>query len=92
MLFVRPVDEARFVLRDRKFEAKYKVKLEDVIVRAKERPNLLLSGMYVYLTPHIHPPVDTISQIVEAAGGKVYLALLNCIQLLIMFGFREELT
>ncbi|CAM6117928.1 unnamed protein product [Calypogeia fissa] len=74
-------DETRFVLRDRKFEAKYKVRLEEVIRRAKERPNLLLDGMYIYLTAHIHPPVDTISQIVQAAGGKVLGSLEEALQM-----------
>ncbi|KAL3694383.1 hypothetical protein R1sor_008034 [Riccia sorocarpa] len=63
--------EEGFILKDKKFEAKYNLSLKDVIPRARQMPNLLLDGLYIYPSPHVHPPVSTISDIIKAAGGQV---------------------
>ncbi|KAL2633349.1 hypothetical protein R1flu_004828 [Riccia fluitans] len=73
--------EEPFILKDKKFEAKYNTSLKDVIPRAREMPNLLLDGLYIYPTPHVHPPVDTISDIIKAAGGQVLQTLEEALQL-----------
>ncbi|OAE35494.1 hypothetical protein AXG93_2189s1280 [Marchantia polymorpha subsp. ruderalis] len=67
----RFVAEEPYILSDKKFEAKYNTTLRDVIPKAKQMPNLLLDGLYIYPSPNVHPPVDTISDIIKAAGGQV---------------------
>ncbi|KAG6553336.1 hypothetical protein Mapa_005070 [Marchantia paleacea] len=67
----RFVDEEPYILSDKKFEAKYNTSLRDVIPKAQQMPNLLLDGLYIYPSPNVHPPVNTISDIIKAAGGQV---------------------
>ncbi|GLJ53800.1 hypothetical protein SUGI_1148380 [Cryptomeria japonica] len=69
------IDEMPFILKDKAFESKYGVNVEDAVLRARANLHKLLDGFHVYLTSHIQPPVEVLSSIVESAGGKVVLSL-----------------
>lgn len=64
-----------YVLKDKDFELKYGVKVEDVVLKASANPRVLLNDFHVYLTPHVQPQVEDLSAIIMAAGGKVSVFL-----------------
>ncbi|CAM6011686.1 unnamed protein product [Sphagnum balticum] len=69
------VDERPFLLRDKQFEAKYKVRVADVVEKARQRPHSLLQGYYLYPTPHVQPPLTTIVRLAQAAGARILSSL-----------------
>jgi len=69
------VGEMPYILKDKDFESKYGVKVEDVVLKACANPRELLNGFHVYLTPHVQPQVEDLSAIIMAAGGKAVLSL-----------------
>lgn len=69
------VGEMPYVLKDKDFESKYGVKVEDVVLKASANPRVLLNDFHVYLTPHVQPQVEDLSAIIMAAGGKAVLSL-----------------
>ncbi|CAK9861873.1 unnamed protein product [Sphagnum jensenii] len=69
------VDERPFLLRDKQFETKYKVRVADVVEKARQRPHSLLQGYYLYPTPHVQPPLTTIVRLAQAAGARILSSL-----------------
>jgi len=65
-----------YILKDKDFESKYGLKVEDVVLKACANPRELLKGFDVYLTPHVQPKVEDLSAIIMAAGGKVSMFLI----------------
>lgn len=58
-----------FLLKDKDNEKKFKLKLEDALVRAKANKRSLLRRVPVYCTEEIPNGKDTYKSIVEANGG-----------------------
>ncbi|XP_009611621.1 uncharacterized protein [Nicotiana tomentosiformis] len=65
------IDEMPFILRDEDYELQYRTELKGVVLRAKTYPQSLLKGYDICLAAHVHPPVGTLSDIVNSAGGNV---------------------
>ncbi|CAN4089831.1 unnamed protein product [Withania somnifera] len=65
------IDEIPFILRDEDYELKYRSELKGAVLRAKAYPQALLKGYDICLSAHVHPPVGTLSAIVQSAGGNV---------------------
>ncbi len=68
-------DERPFLLRDKQFETKYKVRVADVVEKARQRPHSLLQGYYLYPTRHVQPPLTTIVRLAQTAGARVRIVL-----------------
>ena len=68
--------EMPYILKDKDFESKYGLKVEDVVLKACANPRELLKGFDVYLTPHVQPKVEDLSAIIMAAGGKLSMFLI----------------
>lgn len=49
------------------------MELKSAVFRARARPGALLKGLDIWLATHVQPPRDTLSAIVESAGGNVSL-------------------
>ncbi|XP_021741099.1 uncharacterized protein LOC110707378 [Chenopodium quinoa] len=67
------VDEHPFLLKDEDYLMKYRVDLEEAVLRARRNPLRLLKGYTVCLTTHVHPPINMLSAIVKSAGGDVHV-------------------
>ncbi|GFP90911.1 mediator of DNA damage checkpoint protein 1 [Phtheirospermum japonicum] len=67
----RFVDETHFILEDEDYRTRYRCELKSAVLRAKARPNALFKGLDIWLSPHVQPPPNTLSAIVESAGGNV---------------------
>nr|XP_024374624.1 uncharacterized protein LOC112281876 isoform X2 [Physcomitrium patens] len=74
------VDEKEYLLRDKEYESKYKAPLTNAIQIAQHKSCSLFAGFYIYPTPHVQPPLDTIVKLSEAAGGKVLKSLDEALQ------------
>ncbi|CAK7342698.1 unnamed protein product [Dovyalis caffra] len=69
------VDELPYILCDEEYVLKYRAELKDAVLRAKARPRALLKGYSICIANHIQPPFQTLSPIVESAGGNVISGL-----------------
>ena len=63
------VDESNFLLKDNRTETEFKFKLQDSLLRARERP--LFQDITFYLTPSVVPGKPILQEIIENAGGKI---------------------
>ncbi|KAF9595077.1 hypothetical protein IFM89_036966 [Coptis chinensis] len=64
------LDELPFILQDEDYVSKYRLELKDAVLRAKACPRALLKGYDIRLAKHVQPSVNTLSDIVKAAGGN----------------------
>nr|TKS09901.1 uncharacterized protein D5086_0000090020 [Populus alba] len=71
----RFVDELPYILYDEDYVLKHKAELKDAVLRARARPQALLKGYNVCIAKHVQPPFQTLSAIVESAGGNVISGL-----------------
>eukprot|EP00258_Populus_trichocarpa_P042184 XP_024458203.1 uncharacterized protein LOC7473591 [Populus trichocarpa] len=71
----RFVDELPYILYDEEYVLKHKAELKDAVLRARARPQALLKGYNVCIAKHVQPPFQTLSAIVESAGGNVISGL-----------------
>lgn len=67
----RFVDELPFLLKDEDFLIKFRVDLDEAVLRARRNPQALFKGYTICLTTHVHPPIQMLSAIVKSAGGDV---------------------
>ncbi|KAG0631398.1 hypothetical protein M758_1G250600 [Ceratodon purpureus] len=74
------VDEKSHILRDKLYESKYKVSLPNVIQAAQRRPGALFTGFSVYPTPHVQPPLETVTKLTQVAGGTILSSLAEALQ------------
>ncbi|XP_021744592.1 uncharacterized protein LOC110710573 isoform X2 [Chenopodium quinoa] len=71
------VDECPFLLKDEDYLMKYRVDLEEAVLRARRNPQGLLKGYTICLTTHVHPPINMLSAVVKSAGGDVHVGFSN---------------
>ncbi|OEL35509.1 hypothetical protein BAE44_0003472 [Dichanthelium oligosanthes] len=65
------VGEAQYVIEDEEYRMQYKSELKDAVMRAKKRPNSLVSGYTFCLSKYIQPSFDVLSSIIKSTGGKI---------------------
>lgn len=64
-------DELPFLLKDEDYLTKFRVDLEEAVLRARRNPRALLKGYSICLTAHVQPSIDILSAIIKSAGGDV---------------------
>lgn len=90
------VDEKSYILRDKQFESKYKVSLATAIQAAQRKPGALFTGFSVYPTPHVQPPLQTVTKLTQVAGGKILSSLNEALQqkdlshTIVLFGEEDK--
>ncbi|KAL8489428.1 hypothetical protein ACS0TY_025364 [Phlomoides rotata] len=89
----RFVDEMPFILNDEDYKTKYRMELKSAVLRARARPGALLIGLDIWLATHVQPPSDTLSAIVESAGGNVIQAknMINNVSITIHVACEEDM-
>ncbi|KAI9008409.1 hypothetical protein BC832DRAFT_423819 [Gaertneriomyces semiglobifer] len=66
------IDVGSFLLKDAKAEKQYGFDLKRSLTVAKDQlGGRLLSGIKIYATPSVKPPVEELQEILQAAGGKM---------------------
>lgn len=60
-----------YILDDHDYALKYGCDLKGAVLRARARPRALLEGYCVCISPHVRPPLKTLTAIISAAGGNV---------------------
>lgn len=69
--FGKLLKEDSYSLKDTKGEEKYCFDLDFSLIRRNKRQSLLFKDMTFFVTPGVKPNVNTISQMIESAGGTV---------------------
>jgi hypothetical protein len=65
------LDPEEFLLKDITAEKKFKLKLKDVVARAKSNKRQLLKHVPIYCTQHLKNGWDTYRDIIQANGGNL---------------------
>ena len=67
------LEETKYILNDPASEELYGFKLTESLELARQNGTVLFKGITVYTTPSVQPKRDDLKEIIDAAGGSVFL-------------------
>ena len=63
--------DARYAIRDERFESHYGCSLSESLRRARESLKPLFAGLSFYMSPSVRPSYDELAEMIRSAGGTV---------------------